>query len=111
MNHFLSQEGFHQRTNEIISYEEFISRIKFITSHFVNPTIGKLDGRKSNPTTLFWIEIPKLGMFRVHADSKLNGLVQLMENDEPRVVISKRGSKVLSTCTIAIAGVYIYLEE
>ena len=55
--------------------------------------------------------IPMLGKFRVHADSKIKSLMQLFEAEVPNVVVSSRGSKVLSSMSRAIPGVYIYLEE
>jgi hypothetical protein len=103
--------GFHKKTNEIITYDELLGRISLISEYTGNTTIGDLHGRKSNPTTLVWVQIPKLGKFRVHADSKMKGLAQLLETREPNVVISSRGSKVLSSLPKAIPGVYIYLEE
>ena len=108
---YLTSLGFHKKTNEIITYDELLWRISLISEYSGNTTIGDLHGRKSNPTTLVWVQIPKLGKFRVHADSKMKGLAQLLETREPNVVISSRGSKVLSSLPKAIPGVYIYLEE
>jgi len=108
---YFTSLGFHKKTNEIITYDELLGRISLISEYTGNTTIGDLHGRKSNPTTLVWVQIPKLGKFRVHADSKMKGLAQLLETREPNVVISSRGSKVLSTLPKAIPGVYIYLEE
>lgn len=109
--HYFTSLGYHKMTNEVITYEEFQSRVILISEYTRNATIGDLNGRNSNPTTLFWIRIPNLGKFRVHADSKLDGLRRLIGGDRPGIVISKRGSKVLSTSTKAIPGAYIYLEE
>jgi hypothetical protein len=108
---YFTSLGFHKKTNEIITYDELLGRISLISEYTGNTTIGDLHGRKSNPTTLVWVQIPKLGKFRVHADSKMKGLAQLLETREPNVVISSRGSKVLSSLPKAIPGVYIYLEE
>jgi hypothetical protein len=41
----------------------------------------------------------------------MKGLTQLLETGEPNVVISRRGSKVLSSQPKSIPGVYIYLVE
>jgi hypothetical protein len=109
--HYFTPLGFHKKTNEIITYDELLARISLICEYTGNTTIGDLNGRKSNPTTLLWVQIPKLGKFRVHADSKMKGLAQLLETGEPNVVISRRGSKVLSSLPKSIPGVYIYLEE
>lgn len=109
--HYFTSLGFHKRTNEIITYDELLARISLISEYTGNATLGDLNGRRSNPTTLFWIHIPQLGKFRVHADSKIKGLVQLLETGEPDIVLSRRGSKVLSSLPKAIPGVYIYLEE
>jgi len=108
---YLTPSGHHKKTREVITYEEFLSRITWMTEHTGNVTIGGLNGRASNPTTLFWVLIPQLGKFRVHADSKLTGLKQLLTSCDPNVVISKRGARVLSTLSKAITGVYIYLEN
>ena len=109
--HYFISLGFHKKTNEIITYDELLARIFLISEYTGNTTIGDLNGRRSNPTTLFWIQIPTLGKFRVHADSKIQGLVRLLEAGEPDIVLSRRGSRVLSTLPKPIPGVYIYLEE
>lgn len=109
--HYFTSLGFHKKTNEIITYDEFLARVSLISEYTANITIGELNGRRSNPATLLWIQIPMLGKFRVHADSKIKGLMQLFESEEPKIVVSSRGSKVLSSLSKAIPGVYIYLEE
>jgi len=109
--HYFTSLGFHKQTYEIVSYDEFLARVSLISEYTANVTIGDLNGRSSNPTTLLWIQIPMLGKFRVHADSKIKSLMQLFESEVPNVVFSSRGSKVLSSQSKAIPGVYIYLEE
>lgn len=103
------QNGHHLKTNEELSFDEFVKRVAYLSSYSNSITLGDLKGKRSDPSTAFFLNVPKVGRFRVAMDCKVKSLFKLISSGYLQVGITKRGTQVLSNNPDGIPGVYIYL--
>ena len=102
------QSGFHAKTRETIDLQEFKKRIKALKCLSEGQTIGNLD-KVQGRTVLFNLGLSAGKVYKVHADSLVSALVQLISEGQLQTAISERGNKKLSNSPKVIPGVQIYL--
>ena len=102
------QFGFHAKTGEIIDRQEFEKRIKALKCLSEGLTIGNLD-QVQGRTVLFHLRLSAGKVYKVHADSLVSALLELISEGQLQTAVSDRGNKKLSNSPKVIIGVQIYL--
>lgn len=102
------QFGFHAKTGEIIDRQEFEKRIKALKCLSEGEIIGNLDEVQGR-TVLFHLRLSAGKVYKVHADSLVSALIELISQGQLQTAISERGNEKLSNGPEVIAGVQIYL--
>lgn len=102
------QFGFHAKTGETIDKQEFEKRIKALKCLSEGQTIGNMD-KVQGRTILFNLRLSAGKVYKVHADSLVSALSELISEGQLQTAVSERGNKKLSNSSKVIIGVQIYL--
>ncbi|MDC1022635.1 hypothetical protein OAQ85_04280 [Schleiferiaceae bacterium] len=102
------QSGFHAKTGETIDQQAFEKRIKALKCLSEGLTIGNLN-KVQGRTILFNLGLSAGKVYKVHADSLVSALVELISQGQLQTAVSERGNKKLSNSPQVIPGVQIYL--
>lgn len=102
------QFGFHAKTGETIDKQEFEKRIKALKCLSEGQTIGNMD-KVQGRTILFNLRLSAGKVYKVHADSLVSALLELISEGQLQTAVSDRGNKKLSNSSKVIIGVQIYL--
>ena len=102
------QFGFHAKTGETIDRQEFEKRIRALKCLNEGQTIGDIDNVQGR-ATLFNLRLSAGKVYKVHADSLVKALVQLISEGQLQTAVSERGNMKLSNSSQVIPGVQIYL--
>ena len=104
----LFQYGFHAKTGETIDLQKFEKRIRALKCLSEGLTIGNLN-KVQGRTILFNLGLSAGKVYKVHADSLVSALVELISERQLQTAVSERGNKKLSNSPQVIPGVQIYL--
>lgn len=102
------QSGFHSRTGETIDLDEFTKRIKALKFLRGSEFLGDIN-KVVRVTTLFKLKLSAGKVYEVHADCKVEALLDLISNGRLQNVISDSGRVKLSNGPYAMDYINIYL--
>ena len=102
------QSGYHAKTGETIHRDEFVKRVKALKCLSEGLTIGNLD-KVQGRTILFNLRLSAGKVYKVHADSLVSALIELISEGQLQTAVSERGKEKLSNSPQVIPGVQIYL--
>lgn len=102
------QSGYHAKTGETLSRDEFEKRIKALKYLSKGPTLGNLE-KIQGRTPIFKLRLSAGKNYKVHADCLITALLELISEGQLQTAISELGNKKLSNSTSVMTGVQIYL--
>ena len=102
------EDGFHGKTGEVLSKEEFVFRIKALRSIGKAITLSNLRKHQGR-TPVFKLRLSAGKVYKVHADCSLDALCELISEGQLQTVASANGNLKLSNESLPKTGVQIYL--
>ena len=103
------QSGFHSRTGETIDLDEFMKRVKALKYLRGGEFLGDIN-KVLRVTTLFKLKLSAGKVYEVHADCKVEALLELISEGRLQNVVSHNGRVKLSNGPYVLDYVNIYLQ-
>ena len=103
------QSGFHAKTGETIDRAEFEKRVKALKYLRAGEFIGDIN-KVVRVATLFKLKLSAGKIYEVHADCKVEALLELISEGRLQNIITDKGRVKLSNGPYVMDYVNIYLQ-